>query len=986
MVRRFVTAAAVAALLCLLAAGSLGAQPRHGSPWRWEQAETEHFLFVFEPRDRASVDELLTFCEPIYQEITGFFHSYPKKIRVVVRGRIDVANGFTSFLPPRIELYLTAPTDHFLGARTESWLKILLTHELTHYVHASMDRGFFYTLSLVFGPDAAGAHFAFLPGWMIEGPSTNTETMFTAGGRGRNPLFEMMYEAPVEEGKLFSLEQAAYQSDFPPAGRIYVSGYILVDFLLSTYGGDAFRRIMDDYLGFPFFGPWSAIRKVTGKSASAVFDDLKRYLEGKYQARRQIASGTLITPGRPGDWIHPQWTDRGLYVYHAPQDHFPAIVRYDPATGREDILRPVVNDALSFSATRDGKTIFLSSQTVSLVDPVDQQETSDVYRLEVESGSLRQVTRFAHLWQPCVSPDGTLLVAVQGIGPYSRIVSVDQATGRLRTLFSRAEGNVYTPAFSPDGRHLAFTVNVRGFQDIYVADTEALLRGSLDLEDVRAPVGDVNLDAAKPVLGPDPFGEYFPAFLDDTTLLFSSDRSGSLSVYRADLDTGDVARILDDPVAAISAVPAGDALVYSSYSSNGWCLKRVPRARVTAAALAEDQREAREYPPAFTFTGASVSSRPYVDLPGPLLWLPYPTLTRTGPAAPGVEVGLGAAVYGASLLGTTSWLATGAWSFASQQPLAGLTVTTDLGPFLGSLQSQLGYQYDGTLYSQAITTNASLTLPVISDAAFDRTRALSLSLGLQHTAELDSGTPFTFAESLGALAGGWLNSIFVTGGISWLWQRLGGAIDFDPPLAVSASVQNATRLPVLYSPVPESNFALQAGLDVPSLVPHQVIILGVKATEVLGGPFSRYTDSFAVPRGFPGPQVRTVPGQALASIDYAVPIALFDQPLVFSLAATGARFAVHAEGIARWDSSFQAGVDPSLYVGGDFAFRMVFNAIPFDALVGLAARIDTSAPSSFDPATDLGIYLSIGSVGLSGGLGAGLVPRPPGVSRPVAPR
>ena len=46
-----------------------------------------------------------------------------------------------------IELYVTAPTDHFLGSRTESWLKILLTHELTHYVHASMDRGFFYALS-----------------------------------------------------------------------------------------------------------------------------------------------------------------------------------------------------------------------------------------------------------------------------------------------------------------------------------------------------------------------------------------------------------------------------------------------------------------------------------------------------------------------------------------------------------------------------------------------------------------------------------------------------------------------------------------------------------------------------------------------------------------------------------------------------------------------------------------------------------------------
>ena len=198
-----------------------------------------------------------------------------------------------------------------------------------------MDRGFFFALSRVFGADAAGAHFAFLPGWMIEGPSTNTETIFTDGGRGRNPLFEMYYKAPVEEGKLFSLEQAAYDSAFPPSGRIYVGGYMLVDFLLTTYGEDTFRRIMEQYLGFPFFGPWAAIQKVTGKSASEVFADLKKHLEEKYGPSLSVPSGTLITPSRPGSWIHPVVTERGLYVYSSPQDHFPPSSGTIPQTGRK---------------------------------------------------------------------------------------------------------------------------------------------------------------------------------------------------------------------------------------------------------------------------------------------------------------------------------------------------------------------------------------------------------------------------------------------------------------------------------------------------------------------------------------------------------------------------------------------------------------------------------------------------------------------------
>jgi hypothetical protein len=978
---RKVVGAVLAAALSLAPAAALGAQPL-----RWESAETEHFIFIFEPQYRGSVNELLTFCEPIYREITGFFHSYPRKVPVVIRGRVDAANGFTTFLPMHIELYLTAPTDHFLGSRTESWLKILLTHELTHYVHASMDRGFFYALSRVFGADAAGAHFAFLPGWMIEGPSTYNETAFTNGGRGRSPLFEMLSKAPAENGRLFSLEQAAYGSAFPPPDRIYVAGYLLVDFIQSAYGDDAFRRIMDQYLGFPFFGPWAAIRKVTGRSASGVFADLTRYLEKKYQADADGTEGKLLTPQRVGDWIHPQPTARGMYVYHSSQDLFPSIVRYDPASGKEQVLHAVVNDGLSFTVTRDGRIVYFSSLASRWVTPVDQQVTSDLFKLDVDTGSLTQVTRGAHLWQPSVSPDGGRLVAVQGSGPYSRLVSVDPATGALRVLFSRAEANVYTPAFSPDGQRVAFTFNLRGFQNILVADYAALAQNSTLVTDNEAPVGEVNAGMASSVLGPDPFGEYFPSFLDDHTVLFSSDREGSLSLYRADLVSGSVARVLDDPVAVISAVPEGSSLVYSSYSSNGRCLREVPLADLQNAAPAKDQAAGGEYPAAFTWTGASAASRGYQDWPAPLLWLPFPTLTRTSPGSPGIELGLGAAVYGASLLGTTTWLADAAWSFASQQPLAAFTLTSALGPFLANAQSQLVYQYTDT-YSQTVDTRVSLTLPVMNDSRFDAARVLSLSFGLEHLAELDSAAPFTFAEAVGPLAVAWQNSLFVTSGLAWQWQRSGGPIDFDPPVAVSLSLQNATRLPVLYSPVPESSFALQAGLTLPSLIPHQVVIVAMKSTDVLGGPFTSYTDSFTVPRGFPGLAVRSVPGQVLASIDYAIPIALLDQPLVFSLAATGARLAVHAEGVAQWGDGFQGfSPEPFLYVGGDFTLQMAFNAIPFGVLAGVAARINTSAPGSFDPATDIGIYLSVGSAGLGGGVKNGITPKQGGGITSVAGR
>jgi hypothetical protein len=292
------------------------------------------------------------------------------------------------------------------------------------------------------------------------------------------------------------------------------------------------------------------------------------------------------------------------------------------------------------------------------------------------------------------------------------------------------------------------------------------------------------------------------------------------------------------------------------------------------------------------------------------------------------------------------------------------------GPFTLSAESQLAYQYSDD-YMQSLVSTLTLGLPLFDEIAFDRQRMFTLSLGIGHSAELEEASPFTFAQSFGPLAGERQSTIFATSGISFQWWRSGGRIDFTPPLALDVLLQNSTRLPVLGYHTPESDFLLRLGLNVPSFIPHHVVRLGVKATDVLGGPFATYKDSFSVPRGFPGPLSRSVSGQVLASVDYVAAIALLDQPLIFSFAATGAAIGVHAEGIGLWDNARPVlSLDPSVYVGGDFTLHMAFNAVPFAFVIGVAARIDTSAPGSFDAGRDLGVYLSVAqesaAVGLEG--------------------
>src|SRR5208283_848107 len=107
----------------------------------WSRVRTEHFVFVFEERDQEAVRELLSFAEEVYGELTLFLDSTPQDIWVVLRGRIDTANGYTTASPPHIVLYLAPPSEPLLGLDGSSYLRLLFVHELTHYLNFQYPKG-----------------------------------------------------------------------------------------------------------------------------------------------------------------------------------------------------------------------------------------------------------------------------------------------------------------------------------------------------------------------------------------------------------------------------------------------------------------------------------------------------------------------------------------------------------------------------------------------------------------------------------------------------------------------------------------------------------------------------------------------------------------------------------------------------------------------------------------------------------------------------
>lgn len=965
----------------------------------WREVRTEHFRIIYEPAHEAAAREVISFAEDVYADVTESLGYHPETVPVVIRGRTAAANGFYSPFPHHISLFVTSPSGVWMGARHESWLRVLLTHELTHFVQFTDRTGLFGDLSRVFGHDISVFSFPFMPGWYVEAPTTLNETRLTSGGRGRNPFFEMQVKAPVLEGKLWSLDQASYESAFAPRGRIYIAGYVLADYLRRTYGEGTYARVHREFERFPFFGVGRAIRRVTGDDSEEVYADMHADLIRRFAPDARMGTGRRVSPEAPGNWYLPIPTEAGLFGYVDAVDRRAGIYRSSAESlSRADaewdgeLALPVrLTDPFSFDVSADGSRIAVAVTRQAPSHRAGSVSYSELWLYDVEGdgvGPGRRVTTGGRLWHPALSADGSRLVAVERRGSYSRLVEVDTDTGAVQVLHEPERASVYTPRIAPDGTRIAFVEHSRGFQDVMLLEEG---EGSAE-------------DEVRPLRARTREGEYLPRFADAETLLYSSDREGRLSLYSYHLPSETETPVVQDRIAAWAGVPVGGDLLYGSYTSEGYTLRLAAAGSDAAGeagsaeaegAVGGDANAAGEAgagagdagaaagdagaasPAATSSTGtADVAARPaapipppadlpplpeprtYRDVPRPLVWAPY--LELYADTDDTVRLPAGVYLYGAGILGRTSWDSVLAVDAAALQPRVSLGARYAPGPL--TLAYGFDYRYrpasDETYRARIVNEVSASALPWYARRPAAAS-GLSTTLGAALETEREADEAFDAAATFETATA--TRELDLSVG-----ARVAHAA-FSPPAAyfggfgADAGAEARFTPPVLDADDPRLDTFFGAGVRVPTGLRHHVAGLRVDGVSSTSGSVA----GVLVPTSGADWESGDADIKLDGRLDYRIPLGVYDQPLPgirpYKPALLGLGATLYAGSALYIDAtSGQTEPEDSLFFGLEAEGRFTITHLPLSAGAGVVVRVDRnfSEPVGSD---DTRVYVFVSS-------------------------
>ena len=456
---------------------ALAAWPREalaGDPdLAWRTIETQHFIITYYTQEERLARHLALVAEAAHAKLAPLLDHTPKrKVHILLTDDTDDSNGSATVLPyPVMSLFATAPDDRSELNDYDDWLSALVTHEYTHILHLDTIHGVARIINAVLGFGEYGNVYApnqSQPRFIIEGLAVFEETERTSAGRLRSTIYDMFLRCATLEGKFQRLDQFTNGPiQWPRGASPYLYGSAFLRYIASLYGADVLRRMSHDYGGNWLPGAINrSLRRATGgKNGGKTFDDLydgfRDSMAAKYARQMAIVDGAGRREGLPLTGpreyaVRPAFTRDGKQILWADSDGYrqARVARIPVAGGAIDSLYDV-DGVGGFALAADARTLYFSAVEVWNTNYF----YNDLFTVDLPTGERKRLTHGLRAESPDLSPDGrTLAFDINEAGSRA-LVTMPAAGGPVTRLVGNLDdlSQIYTPAWSPDGKTIAFS-------------------------------------------------------------------------------------------------------------------------------------------------------------------------------------------------------------------------------------------------------------------------------------------------------------------------------------------------------------------------------------------------------------------------------------------------------------------------------------------------------------------------------------------------
>ena len=490
----------------------------------WKTYRSTHFTIYFYSREKASLQKVASFAESAYDERSRQLNfQIPKPINLIyyaTHSDFEQTNTLLNFIPEGIGAFalpsrnrMVLPVD-----MPDEKLQQLIGHELTHV----------FQFEILFGGNYLRAATSNAPQWFLEG-------MASYFGDDEDNKDRMVLRDAVLADQVPEIAERGISGFFA-----YRFGHAVFDFIAAEWGKDAVREFVFEFRNQISANVDKTLKRAFNISAEDFDIRFRRFLRQRY-LKILTEKGEPIDFGERFKIEDTPSADTSPRAY--PSGDF--VAAFSTYKEDADVVVMSTHDRKLYRNLTKGYTTayeYLISQWVTTgpqigadlaVSPdgntvavfARRERGRDLLLLNALNGGIRERIEMPGLDQqlsPAFSPDGKAIAFRAMREGKADIYSYDFASRNITNLTRDDESSDFAPAFSPDGKWIYYSA-VRG-------GTKAkILRMRADAPETREQVTYGDWNDEDPTLSP-----------DGKRLFFISDRDqGIYNIYSVNLETGE---------------------------------------------------------------------------------------------------------------------------------------------------------------------------------------------------------------------------------------------------------------------------------------------------------------------------------------------------------------------------------------------------------------------------------------------------------------